>query len=780
MSPDVRILPQTLINKIAAGEVIVRPASVVKELVENAYDAGARHVRVEMSTDGRDIAVTDDGSGMDEPNAKRSLLRSSTSKIYDFEDLEQLLTRGFRGEALASIISVSRFEMLTRRAEDLAGTRITAEGGQVLKAGPVGAAPGTTIHVRELFYNTPARLKFLKTPAAEFGILAQLLTQQALSRPDVGLTLVRGGDVRFDLPASQDLRARVEDLLGGAVRGQLLPVDYARDGYAVRGYISRPEASRKDRRWQFLMVNGRPVAVRQFSFPIQQAYSGLLMQQRFPIVVLDVQVDLAQVDVNVHPTKDEVRFEDERRVAGMLHRAVHQALMEHSLMPTLEMPRPPEPGGAAQDLPWPGGQDAGATATGNAAAVNAAAAGAASAKATMPPEGLHDHMGWQGEGFQEGGGEGLQARGPHHNVGDASQARGPHHNVGDASQAGGGFAAEDRPMGLMSPIGPIHPIGPTGPTRPTRPADDPTLPFLYSPHGVIPPGAGPGSGFRPPSPGPVAPFDAVAPATRDLFPPRVFVQPPAEARPGLAPTVGPYAASLGDPSGLSLGDGPPPLPLGQVGRSYIVAEWGDDLLLVDQHAAHERLLYQQLLERPREPVPRQPLLIPVPLEVAPAERDAFEMLAPLLAEMGVDVARDAAGDYGATSLPADLDGLDAPALVRDMLDDLAAAGGDVPGRGNAFAAGGAAAGGGTPAIGRAPTESDATTGRDVTRLREQLLVRMACHAAIKAGQALHPSEMARLLKDLAAARMSFTCPHGRPTMVVLRRDQLDRQFGRKQ
>ena len=326
--------------------------------------------------------------------------------------------------------------------------------------------------------------------------------------------------------------------------------------------------------------------------------------------------------------------------------------------------------------------------------------------------------------------------------------------------------------------------------------DDPTLPFLYSPHGVIPPGIGP-RGF---GGGPVAPFDAVAPATHDLFPPRAFVQPPEDARAGVggatsgaagahpgagaawgsvaaltthdcgtAPMGGPRAAPLGGPGGLSLGDGPVPAALGQVGRCYIVAEWGDDLLLVDQHAAHERLLYQRLLERPRNRVPRQPLLVPVPLDVAPAERDVLEMLLPFLAEMGVDIERDATGAYGATSLPADLDGLDAPALVRDMLDDLHAAGGDVPARDEATAGSGARA-----------TGEDASAGRDVARLRERLLVRMACHAAVKAGQVLHASEMARLLKDLAEARMSFTCPHGRPTMVVLRRDQLDRQFGRKQ
>jgi DNA mismatch repair protein MutL len=240
MSRDVQILPQTLINKIAAGEVIVRPASVVKELVENAFDAEARHIRVEISRDGRSISVSDDGCGMDEPNARRAILRNSTSKIRDFEDLERLTTRGFRGEALASIISVSRFELLTRRPEDTAGVRILASGGQVEKVQPTGTAAGTTIHVRDLFYNTPARLKFLKSPASEFNILTQLLTQQAFSHPDVGLTLVRDGAVRFDLPAGQNLRSRVEELLGPAVQGQLIPCGSNGPGCVWKGSLAVP------------------------------------------------------------------------------------------------------------------------------------------------------------------------------------------------------------------------------------------------------------------------------------------------------------------------------------------------------------------------------------------------------------------------------------------------------------------------------------------------------------------------------------------------------------
>lgn len=691
MPLSVQILPQTLINKIAAGEVIVRPASVVKELVENSLDAGASLIRVEVSEDGRSIRITDNGCGMDEDNAKVAILRHSTSKIREFDDLERLKTRGFRGEALASIISVSRFEMLTRPHDAMSGTRLIAAGGRVERVEPVGTAPGTTIHVRDLFYNTPARLKFLKTPAAEFNVLVQIITQQALTHPGVGIACVRGGKVRFELPEGQDLLARIESLLGSALHGQLIPVDFARDNVHVTGYISRPEASRKDRRWQFLMVNGRPIAAKQLAYPIQEAYHGLLMTQRFPVVILDIGIDLIEVDINVHPTKEEVRFQDERKVAGLLHRAVVETLRSHNLMPTMNMPAP---------------------------------AGAPS------PE-SEDEQDESGRTSPRAETQEMDRTREESSTGSAAS----YHQSGPSSQSAprGGASSSDR-------------------------QDDLSLPFVFSPKGdsaSSPTLSGLKDFLRPPD------------QTRDLFPPSQISPPvtprmssptpsvplPAEAFPlpsGKAACEGPPRErnELSPPprSELSLTSGPVPTALGQVGQTYVIAEWGEDLLLIDQHAAHERLVYKQLQEKIRGKIPQQPLLVPIAFEIAAADLDRLTMILPILEEMGIDIRQGEGSTFEVDALPADLDNLDVVALIQDILDDL---------------------------------EKNADKAAGVEGVRDFILIRMACHAAIRAGQILHPQEMAALIRQIYEAKLSFTCPHGRPTMVLLRKDQLDRQFGRK-
>lgn len=687
MESVVRILPQTLVNKIAAGEVIVRPASVVKELVENAFDAGARRIRVEVSQDGRSISVCDDGCGMDEENAKRAILRHSTSKIQEFEDLLRLDTRGFRGEALASIISVSRFEMITCPAGHLSGTRLVAAGGKVESVEPVGAPAGTTIHVRDLFYNTPARLKFLKSPPAEFNVLAQILTQQALTHPEIGITCLRGGETRFDLPPDQNLLERAEGLLGPSIRGKMLEVAFERDAVTVRGYICRPEAARKDRRWQYLMVNGRPIAAKQLAYPMQEAYGSLLMTQRYPVVVLQIGLDPAEVDINVHPTKEEVRFEEERKVAGLLHRAISLTLRSHNLMPAIQMGA-----GAGED-----------------------------------------------DGNREG--------------------------VGNSRPTAAGGA------GLENP-----------PAKGDR--QDPSIPFLFSPQGATPfrPGerilhglTGPASQPRdmfPPSrftaqgtpahPAPTGreisrtapgmPEAQPAEAGQDFDAPQIDPSPEsnqAEAKSGCdGPPVESGDLDAPNRASLSLSDGSFPTVLGQLARTYILADWNNHLLLIDQHAAHERLVYRQLRERLRGEVDQQRLLAPLHIEVPPADWDALGIVLPLLQEMGIDIRRCATGNgCEVRALPCDFDSLDVAGLVQDILDGL---------------------------------HSNASAARmGIDELRDRVQIRMACHAAIRAGQQLHPHEMDALVRQIVEARLSFTCPHGRPTMVLLRKDQLDRQFGRK-
>lgn len=620
--PQVQVLSQTLINKIAAGEVIVRPASVVKELVENSFDAGARHIRVEVSKDNRSITVQDDGCGMDEENAKRSVLRHSTSKIRDFEDLERLLTRGFRGEAIASIISVSRFEMLTRPEEALSGVRLVAAGGKVERFEPAGAAQGTTIHVRDLFYNTPARLKFLKSQAAEFTAIVELLTQQALTHPDVALACLKEGQARFDLPAGQSLKQRIEELLGSQVQGLLLPVQYEREGFGVEGFIARPEAARRDRKWQFFMVNGRPIGARQLTHPVTEAYQGLLMKQRFPVVVLDLKMDPGEVDINVHPTKEEVRFEEERKVSGLLYRAVSQTLQENRITPELD--------------------------------------------------------------------------------------------VAEVSEAAPVFPSHEKEAFQSAPLA-RHFQEPQSAPSPKTHKQDPSLPFVFSPKGLQP--------FRAPSPPQNQP---------DLFPRARDFQSTRGEEEGF---VKPQQL---DPENL-------PLPLGQIDHSYIVAAWGADLLLVDQHAAHERILYKRICSRERDRVPAQPLMLPITFSLSAAERERLRELQPGLEEMGIAV-EIVEEEVQVTSLPADFDSIDPAKLIQDMLQEMDQAEG-------------------------AP--------KGIEALRDRMRIRLSCLGAIKAGQPLNPDQMTALLRDIAVEEIPFHCPHGRPIMKALRKDQLDRLFGRK-
>jgi DNA mismatch repair protein MutL len=431
------------------------------------------------------------------------------------------------------------------------------------------------------------------------------------------------------------------------------------------------------------------------------------MTQRYPVVVLNIEMDPGEVDINVHPTKEEVRFEEEKKVAGLVHRAVALALREQNLMPTFQ---------ALPELP------------------------------------------------------GLKPS----PAADAQPNRTDRTDQSDRSDP----ARSSRFSGAFPST-----------ARLVESENDPSLPFLFSPSGVEPfrPGsAAPLPGLRPPAGG----------QTKDLFPPRQLLDTPQSspaqsslvprdqadkanqtdqtdptdpsnavpqnielrtsnfepAVPASPPCSGPpaEASPLDPPRGaaLSLGEGPLPAVLGQLGRTYILAEWGEDLLLIDQHAAHERLVYKRLRERPASEIPVQPLLAPITFEVAAAERDALDAILPLLREMGLDVQREASSSACAVhALPADFDSLDVAALVRDILDDVGKQNGQPLG---------------------------------LDDLRDRLQIRMACHAAIRAGQSLHPREMQALIHEIAEARLSFTCPHGRPTMVLLRKDQLDRQFGRKQ
>jgi len=323
----IQILSEQLCNKIAAGEVVERPASVVKELLENSLDAGADEILVELERGGKGlIRVSDNGCGMLEEDAFLSLERHATSKIRTDADLASIATLGFRGEALPSIASVSRLLLKTRAAEAEAGSEIYAEGGVVRRTGGVGMPPGTTLEVRNLFFNTPARRKFLRRDETELGHVSDVVTKQALGHPEVRFTLLHQGRPLVETRPGETLRERVAALLGRQVAGGMFPLDASADGLRLEGLLAPPDTNRSTTANIYFFINGRVIRDRVVQHALLEGYRGLLMKGRYPVLALFLTLDAEQVDVNVHPTKHEVRFQDQRRIHDFLVAAVRDTL----------------------------------------------------------------------------------------------------------------------------------------------------------------------------------------------------------------------------------------------------------------------------------------------------------------------------------------------------------------------------------------------------------------------------------------------------------------------
>jgi DNA mismatch repair protein MutL len=594
---SIHVLPDEVASKIAAGEVVERPASVVRELLDNAIDAGASHVRVEIKAGGRElIRVIDDGAGILPDEMPRAFLRHATSKISTADDLWAVTTLGFRGEALFSIAAVSRTTLVSRPRVAPAGSEIVLEGGRLVSRAVRGAPPGTTVTVRDLFFNLPARLKFLKSPPAESAHIAALVQQYALAHPRVHFTLTSEGRQTFQSPGTGDLREATMCVYGPEVGGALLPVGVepeagdpgahaAMIGVTVYGYVSPPAISRSNRGAIHFYINRRAVQSRMLQYAVSEAYHSLLMVGRHPIAVINVLLDPALVDVNVHPAKAEVKFRDERATFGAVQRAVRSSLLAH-------VP-PPAYGSRSAD------------------------------------------------GWQPGGAEGLESSWP----APASQ--------GSAASAQAGLWTS-------------------------------------------------GNG-------------ASAPDDSDRLPP-----PP--------------------PRNL-----PPLRVIGQVGTTYIIAEGPDGLFLIDQHAAHERILYERLKrDLTGQGLALQPLLQPSPLELTSRQRAEIEPVLPLLKELGFELESFGESSLLVRAVPAIYAGSrnDLGQDLLQMLDTVL--GGSLP-----------------------------------ERWREEMAITLACHSAIRAGKTLSLDEMRGMLEQLELCQFPRSCAHGRPTMLHLSQAQLEREFGRR-
>ncbi len=615
-------------NLIAAGEVVERPASVIKELLENAVDAGATKVTVEIRDGGMTfIRVTDNGCGMEKEDAQTAFLRHATSKLRSAEDLAAISTMGFRGEALAAIASVSRIDLMTKTADSISGTSLSLEAGTVTECSEIGCPDGTTIIVRDLFFNTPARMKFMKSDTVEGGKVTTAVQLQALAHPEVAFHFLRDGKQILSTPGNGDLEAAVYCVYGRE-SGKMVKLDSRWDDYRLTGYVSKPTDARPSRNLQTSFVNGRPVKSRLLIAALEEAYRNQIMVGKFPACVLHLDFPAKLVDVNVHPAKTEVKFLNEKAVFDCIHYGVLGALNKTPDRPQVQFK--PQPA-----VPQP-----------------------QSAATTTAPQ-------KQTNFFRT-----MSAQEYKNFTSVIQNAPKP-----DPAAAAAAAAAVERTVQM-----------------PLR--EQIILPKAE----VIPP---------------------ASPATVELSQEPVMEQ-----------------VQLPMPEEI------PWRMVGELYRSYILVEQGEEAFLIDKHAAHERILFDKLKNK-QEAISSQALLTPISCRLSP---DALAILIEnrdLLDELGFEVE-----EFGSNTL-----------LLRQIPMDLSAEDG---------------------ADALEALSADLLSGRREKKdsVRDELLHTVACKAAIKAGWHTDEKELTALVKQVMASEELKYCPHGRPICITLSKKQLEKQFKR--
>jgi DNA mismatch repair protein MutL len=622
----IRALPDLLVNKIAAGEVVERPASVVKELIDNAIDAGAARISVAIEDGGKQlIRVNDDGGGMSPEEVRLATMPHTTSKIVAEADLYAIATMGFRGEALASISAVSKLRIVSRPPGAIEGHEVRVAGKQFESSQAAGGAVGTTVDVRDLFFNVPARRKFLRARSTEVGHVNEQIARAALAFPQIGFELTNNGRVTQNLPRCEHRLERVAKFYGAELASALMPIERSERGITLEAYAAPPAQSRANAQWQFTYVNGRYIRDRYVHHALKEAYRGLMEPNRHGVVFLFLTLDPGDVDVNVHPTKIEVRWADSNLIHSQVLSALRETFQRCDLTPALQTGRGSPPADPAE-------QD------------RIRREMAAVLKAAPP--------------IQPGSGV-----------------------------SGGSDLGPGRDRNWMDRPGP-----PRSSVESTR--------LWQSLYGE--PESAPSLG---------QPQDAAG-----------SVMPPIERQ-----TAGQRARAI------------------QLHNLYLVAETDDGIVIVDQHALHERVMYEQLRERlSKGPLESQRLLLPESLPVTPQQAALIESNAELLANLGMEVTRFGSDTVAVHGFPSLLKDTDVVSFMRDLLDHLAHQ--------------------------AAKTEPETVI--------QELLEMMACKAAVKAGDPLTDQEIDTLMQQRHLVEKSSSCPHGRPTSLHLSKADLERQFKR--
>lgn len=653
MMAQIRVLPAMVVNKIAAGEVIERPASVVKELMENAIDAGARRIDVTVEHGGQDlIRVSDDGCGIAADQLPLAVASHATSKIQDAEDLFRVTTLGFRGEALASIAAVSRLRIVSRPADAASGAQLDVAAGELGQVVPCGCPQGTTVEVRHLFFNTPVRRKFLRTTQTELGHIIEAFLRVALPYPSIHCTLRHADRLVHDLPAVERWHDRLVHAFGEELVENLLWIECRDEEIQLSGYISDPNVNRANNRWQYFFLNGRFIRDRSLQHALQEAYRGLLMQGRYPVAFLRWNMPPDCVDVNVHPTKLEVRFQDGARIYSQLLGTIRGRFLGTDL--TVRVGRE-LPGDSSPDV----------------------------------------FTGQQTDGLG-----GVAASGPMVARGSAIGGR----SVGSTASD---IAGNWRP----------------GATVPDPHVGQLTLGEQFSP------GKEPASNVPPASYGPFLGYRQQTAGATHAETTRSEVAAPHSA----APSAISGSAARSSPHGI------------QIHNRYLVAETDEGLLVIDQHALHERILYEKLRQRVSESqLEVQPLLVPEPVTLGASEAAIALENRSTLAAVGIHIEPFGGDAVLITAYPSMLANFNPSEVLQQAVEQIRL------GQGN--------------------------LSRE--QVLDELLHMMACKAAVKAGDRLAPEEVAALLEYRDLCRDAHHCPHGRPTALIFTRDELDRRFRR--
>ncbi|CAN5826276.1 DNA mismatch repair endonuclease MutL [soil metagenome] len=667
----IRLLPDHVSNQIAAGEVVERPASVAKELVENAIDARATRIVIDVESGGRRLLkVSDDGEGMVRDDALLAFERHATSKISTAEDLNSIVTLGFRGEALASIASVARVELVSKTEDAAAATRIVIEGGRMRDVKDAAHPRGTTLSVRDLFFNVPARRKFLRSEATETFHLTNLVTHYALAHPEIAFILSNNGREVLRVATAKDLRERAYQIFGSEFLDNLLEVSGGHKHVAlVSGYVSAPRDRRTSRDAQYLFVNGRFVRDQLIGRALSEGYRSILPFGVYPAAILLIDTPLEEVDVNVHPAKTEVRFRRAAAVADSVREAVRAALASGGYMRAGVT----EPSTAPPPQP---------RADGSVAAVSVA---------------ITDYSPMSNP---KGGSEAVGEHGPH--IESARQSR---IEFAAPSIQDEGFIAEK--FGEPDPVALVSDTG--------RDLDASMLRDLSAEHDAAPQSAGNDAARKA---GSLMVETALAPRAIT----RSVSLPPLASADRFAREV--TAEELS--SNIR--------PLGQLDESFIIATDDEGLLLIDQHVAHERILFDKYrtLESSR-PAESQNLLIPETFDLTPAQAAAFDFVAPELESYGFELMRLSGRTVAIKATPADLPASEARNMLAEILETV-----DAEKKGSAREA-----------------------------LRDDIAASLACHAAIKVNMPLAPEKMRWLIDRLLQTSSPTTCPHGRPVILRL-------------